>query len=166
MTTPFILISACLLGEKVRYDAKDLLLEDEIISQWVKRGALISICPEIAGGLKTPRPPAEIQHLPDKSIKVISISNQDVTESFLIGAKLALNTCQQQNIQMAILTEGSPSCGSSLINDGHFSKNKISGEGITTRLLRQNGIKVFNQHQLSQANEYYRMHLIFSKPIN
>ena len=155
MTTEFILISACLLGEKVRYDAKHLLLEDNIIRQWMKMGVLTPLCPEVAGGLKIPRPPAEIQHLPNRPIKVINILKQDVTEQFSTGAKLALKTCQQQNIQMAILTEGSPSCGSSLINDGQFSKNKISGEGITTRILRKNGIKVFNQHQLPQANEFY-----------
>jgi len=150
-----ILISACLLGEKVRYDGKHLLLEDNIIKQWRKLGVLTSICPEVSGGLTIPRPPAEIQNLPHKSIKVLNILNHDVTDQFLAGAKIALKTCQQQNIRMAILTEGSPSCGSSSVNDGHFSKNKISGEGITTRLLRKNGIKVFNQHQLSQANDFY-----------
>lgn len=155
MATEFILISACLLGEKVRYDAKHLLLEDEIIKQWTKQGVLIPLCPEVAGGLQIPRLPAEIQNISHQPIKVINIENQDVTRQFSVGAKLALKTCQQRNIQMAILTEGSPSCGSYLINDGSFSKNKIAGEGITTRLLRQNGIKVFNQHQLTQANEFY-----------
>lgn len=157
-----ILISACLLGEKVRYDANHLLLEDKIIERWMKQGVLTSICPEVAGGLAIPRPPAEIQNLSDKLIKVMNILNQDVTDQFLTGAKIALKACQQHNIQIAILTEGSPSCGSSLINDGGFSKNKISGEGITTRLLRKNGIKVFNQHQLPQAYEFYQK-LVFEK---
>lgn len=156
MTKENILISACLLGEKVRYDGKHLLLEHKIIRQWMTMSALIPICPEVAGGLNIPRPPAEIQASPDQSITVHTIDNRNVTQAFSTGAKIVLEKCQQHKIKMAILTEGSPSCGSSFINDGSFSKNKIMGEGVTTMLLRQNGIKVFSQYQLQQADEFYQ----------
>ena len=117
MAIESILISACLLGEKVRYDGKHLLLEDKIIKQWMKLNALVPICPEVAGGLNIPRSPAEIQNSSEKPIRVINIENQDVTEAFSNGAKIALDKCKQHHIKMAVLTEGSPSCGSSLIND-------------------------------------------------
>lgn len=156
MTKEKILISACLLGEKVRYDGQHLLVEHKIIRQWMTLNALIPICPEVAGGLTIPRPPAEIQPSPNKSITVRNIDNRDVTQAFSVGAKLALKKCQQHKIKMAVLTEGSPSCGSSLINDGSFSKNKITGKGITTRLLIKNGIQVFSQQQLQQADQFYQ----------
>lgn len=151
-----ILISACLLGEKVRYDANHLLLEDKIIKRWIKMGILIPICPEVAGGLSIPRPPAEILSSDDRPLKVITSETQDVTNAFSTGASIALKTCHQHKIQMAVLTEGSPSCGSSKINDGSFSKTKIAGEGVTTKLLRKNNIKVFNQYQLQQANQCHQ----------
>jgi len=156
-----ILISACLLGEKVRYDgndlSSDLLIEHPILKSWLKQNQLISICPEVSGGLPIPRPPAEIQKLDGNLIKIINIKNIDVTNEFSIGAKKALAVCQKNNIKIAILTESSPSCGSSKIYDGRFKNNKIAGEGITTKLLRKNNIKVFSQYQLEEAYDFYQV---------
>ena len=150
-----ILISACLLGEKVRYDGGSMELENSTLKNWQKESLLIPICPEVSGGLSTPRKPAEIT-MDNELTKIVNIENIDVTEEFNRGAQKALQVCQQHNIKLAILTESSPSCGSSYIHDGQFDGQKIPGEGITTRLLRANNIKVFNQFQIKQAFSYYQ----------
>ena len=142
-----ILISACLLGENVRYDAKKCKNGSKIIEKWQKSGRVIPLCPEVAGGLPVPRLPAEIQ----ADGRIINIEREDVTEAFNQGAQRALDLCREHDIAIAILKEGSPSCGSSRINDGDFSGNKIPGVGITARLLRDNGIRVFSEYELEQA---------------
>jgi len=142
-----VLISACLLGENVRYDAKNCKKRSEIIEKWQKEDRVISLCPEVAGGLSVPRLPAEIQ----ANGRITNIEREDVTEAFKQGARRALKLCCEHDITIAILKEGSPSCGTSRINDGAFSGNKIAGAGITTRLLRDNGIQVFGEHELEQA---------------
>lgn len=155
MASQNILISSCLIGERVRYDGQHKLVEHAIIKNWLKQGILIPVCPEVAGGLTIPRAPAEIHPSQDLSIQVINIENQDVTREFMSGANTALDICKKNLIQMAMLTEGSPSCGSAQIKNGGFSNIKINGQGITTRLLRENGIQVFNQFQLEQALAFY-----------
>lgn len=108
---------------------------------------MIIICPEVTGGLPVPRPPAEIQ----ANKRVINIKGEDVTSAFEQGAQKALALCKQHNICIAILKESSPSCGSSLIHDGNFSHTKVSGQGITTKLLEKNGIHVFSENDLDQV---------------
>jgi len=141
------------LGEAVRYDGGDCLhhlsLEfTMLIQQWKKKGLLLPLCPEVAGGLSTPRPAAEIQ-----GDKVMTVSGEDVSLAFESGAQAALNLCQTFEIKLAILKESSPSCGLKLINDGTFSKQKIAGQGITAQLLLKHGIKVFNEFQLDLINQ-------------
>ena len=135
------------MGENVRFDGKNSKNGSNIIEKWKKDGILISFCPEVAGGLPVPRPPAEMQ--PEG--RIITVEGRDVTGAFEQGAQKALELCQQNNIRIAILKEGSPSCGSSLINDGHFSHTKIPGQGVTTRLLEANGVRVFSEHELEKA---------------
>ncbi len=142
-----IMISACLVGENVRFDGRNSKKNSKFIEKWKKEGRLIIICPEVTGGLPVPRPPAEIQT--DK--RVINIKGEDVTSAFEQGAQKALTLCKQHNIRIAILKEGSPSCGSSLIHDGSFSHTKIPGQGITTKLLEKNGIHVFSENDLDQV---------------
>lgn len=142
-----ILLSRCFLGEKVRYDAKAISLNSSLITLWQKQQRIIPICPEVAGGLTVPREPAEIQPYTNQ---VITHSGNNVSKQFSQGAAHALALCQQHNIRFAILKESSPSCGSSLIYDGSFSNTKISGQGITTELLTQEGIRVFSENNLSE----------------
>lgn len=97
------------------------------------------ICPEVDGGLKVPRLPCEI-----KDGKVINTESDDMTEYFIAGAVKTLETAQNYGIKKAILKEKSPSCGSTYIYDGTFSKTLIKGEGITARLLRSNDIEVIS----------------------
>ncbi|WP_019616823.1 DUF523 domain-containing protein [Psychromonas ossibalaenae] len=145
-----ILISACLLGENVRYDAKINKIENKLLDNWLQHGILLSICPEVCGGLATPRPAAEIQN--DGSIK--TQAGQDVSEAFTAGALKTLQLALENNIKAAVLTEKSPSCGSSQIYNGSFDRTLISGQGVTTQLLRRHGIQVFNQFQLQQVQDY------------
>lgn len=144
--TKKILVSAYLLGEPVRYDGQSKSLNNQVLETLNQQNRIITHCPEVAGGLNTPRDPAEIQ-----SERVITESGEDVTEAFLQGANATLALCQQHNIRVAILTELSPSCGSNQIYDGSFQRERISGAGITTKLLRDHGIQVFSQHQISDA---------------
>nr|WP_318024166.1 DUF523 domain-containing protein [Ghiorsea bivora] len=143
-------MSACLLGEAVRYDGGDCAhhlnkKSAMLLQQWQQEGLLLPLCPEVLGGLPVPRPAAEIV-----GDKVVTQAGEDVSQAFCIGAEKALALCQQYQIQYAILKQGSPSCGNSLVNDGTFSKTKVRGQGITARLLTAHQIQVFNEIELSQ----------------
>jgi uncharacterized protein YbbK (DUF523 family) len=140
-----ILVSACLLGQRVRYNGKIKTLENELLTLWQQQGRLVSICPEVIAGLSVPRPPAEIN---TSTKQVITSEGIDVTEPFQYGANQALLLCQKQSIRFALLKESSPSCGSTTIYDGSFTEKKIAGEGLTTKLLRQHGIEVFGEHAI------------------
>ena len=147
-----ILISACLIGEPVRYDGKSNLISNVLIKNWLAKGILLPLCPEVAGGLNTPRPPAEI-----KANGLIKTQEGiDVTTEFQRGAEFTLQQALKYNIKIAILTEKSPSCGSQLIYDGTFSRKLIKGQGVTAKLLEKHGIKVFNQFQLIEADQYLK----------
>jgi len=143
-------VSACLLGEAVRYDGGDCghhlnKKSSMLLQQWQQAGLLLPLCPEVSGGLPVPRPAAEIV-----GDKVVTQAGEDVTQAFHIGAEKALALCHQYHIQYVILKQGSPSCGNSLINDGSFSKTKVLGQGITARLLTAHQIQVFNETELEQ----------------
>lgn len=156
-----ILISACLLGNKVRYNGTDLVIENEIIQKWINEGRVVSFCPEVSGGLSTPRPPAEItggngDAVLSNKAKVITKGGRDVTKEFINGAQKALNLCKKENITIAILTESSPSCGSSTIYNGELTNIKIPGAGVTSSLLKQHGINVYNQYEIHEAEKYLK----------
>ena len=136
-----ILISACLVGDKTRFDGHSNY--NPLIEELLKKYELVPFCPEVEGGLKTPRDPSEI--IKDK---VMSSKGRDVTRFFKEGAEKALNICKYLEIKVAILKESSPSCGVHEIHDGSFTNKKKKGEGITTSLLRQNGIKVINEKEI------------------
>ena len=142
-----ILISACLLGENVRYNAKPKGLLNPLIEQWKNEKRLYPVCPEVCGGLPIPRAPAEMNQA---SQKVINSHGEDVTYAFNIGAKNALRICVEHNIRFALLKESSPSCGSQTIYDGSFTQTKISGVGVTTKLLQEHGIQVFSEDNLAE----------------
>ncbi|MBV1914799.1 MAG: DUF523 domain-containing protein [Pseudomonadales bacterium] len=153
-----ILISACLIGEKVRYDGKIRADIPKQISVWIDQGIVVPVCPEVGGGMSIPRNPSEICggdgcDVLSENATVVNTEGKEVTALFLKGAEVALRLCRKHNIKVAVLTESSPSCGSGTIYDGEFSGNKILGVGVTTALLRKNGIKVYSQHQLELANQ-------------
>lgn len=138
-----ILISACLVGDKVRYDGKGQY--HPLIKELLEKYELVPFCPEVEGGLPTPRLPSEI-----RDDKVINKEGRDVTRQFKTGAEKALNICQYLHIDKAILKDDSPSCGSSRIHNGLFDGRLIKGKGITTTLLEQNGITVYSESQIEE----------------
>lgn len=155
-----ILVSSCLLGNPVRYDGAGKRCDHAILQGWIAQGRVVPFCPEVAGGLPTPRPPAEIrdgaggaQVLAGQSA-VLESGGNDVSAQFIDGARQALALAQRKNIRIAILKEGSPSCGSTFIYDGSFSGQTLSGDGVTAALLRQAGIAVFSEAQLAEAAAY------------
>ncbi len=149
-------MSACLLGENVRYDGSNSRVVSGILQQWQQQGRILSTCPEMAGGLPVPRTPAEIDHgnaeavLQGKSV-ILRKDGIDVTGAYLNGAELTLALCMKHKIRIAILKEGSPSCGVVCVNDGSFSGRKINGQGLTACLLTRHGISVFNERQIGSA---------------
>jgi uncharacterized protein YbbK (DUF523 family) len=154
-----ILVSACLVGESVRYDGKVIKPSSEILEIWKREGRIISVCPEVLGGLPVPRISAEIiggqgEDVLAGQAKVLDKSDRDVTSFFLAGAQKALEIALKNIVSFAVLNDRSPSCGSTCIYNGQFDETLIAGMGVTTCLLRQHGIKVFTHHQLERAHEY------------
>lgn len=152
-----ILISACLLGERVRYDAGDVSCMHPALRVWAAEGRLVPVCPEVAGGLPVPRPPAEIQGpgggpaVLAGTAQVHTTRGQDVTPAFLAGAQVALDAARRHRVRLAILKDDSPSCGSTRIHDGTFSGVRIPGMGATAALLRAAGIEVFPESDIEAA---------------
>ncbi|QOY88969.1 DUF523 domain-containing protein [Paludibaculum fermentans] len=158
-----VLISACLLGEPVRFDGGDKRVEDEILARWQAEGRLVPICPELAGGLGVPRPPAEIQGeggglaVLQGSARVEDPMGRDITALFVEGARRALALAREQGARVAVLTDRSPSCGSTTIHDGRFGSGMRPGQmGVTAALLRSEGLAVFPQHALLEAERAVR----------
>jgi uncharacterized protein YbbK (DUF523 family) len=154
---PKILVSACLLGNRVRYDGRALTLADDILTRWLAAGQVVSVCPEVEGGLAVPRLPAELVGGDGGPVlsgvaQVIDSSGEIVSDCFVSGAKHALDICERHGISVAVLSEASPSCGSSVVYDGSFSRNRVPGQGVTTALLRSRGITVFSQYELAEAD--------------
>ena len=142
-----ILISACLLGVNCRYDGGNS--RDDSAIKHYQGNELIPVCPEEAGGLPTPRPAVEIvggdgNDVLDGKAKVLTADGEDKTEEFLKGAKHALELAQSQGATSVLLKARSPSCGCGTIYDGTFSATLISGDGVTTALLKRNGIEVIS----------------------
>ena len=108
----------------------------------------IPVCPEVLGGLRTPRTPAEI-----RDERVITKDGRDVTEEYVRGAEETLQIAREKNCRRAVLKERSPSCGSGFIYDGTFSKKLIPGDGITVRLLKKAGICVYGENSLPKKAE-------------
>ena len=142
------LISACLVGEYVRYDGHHSLQPK--IKALLETGQAITICPEIAGGLNTPRPAAEIiagdgHHVLQGTAQVINIFAEDLSDAFIRGAQKTLQLAQQHQVSHVILKANSPSCGSKSIYDGSFTNHKIHADGVTAALLKQHGFEVFTE---------------------
>ena len=141
-----ILVSACLMGEHVRYDGKHSLISHPVLAEWQQQGRLISTCPEMAGGLQTPRAPAEIQH--HFPILIQDCNGIDVTPEFLAGAEHTVELSQHNACCCALMKANSPSCGNRKIYDGSFSGTLTKGAGIAAQELTRAGIPVFNEHEI------------------
>jgi uncharacterized protein YbbK (DUF523 family) len=157
-----ILISACLLGHKVRYNGNDAATGHALLAQWQAQGRVVAVCPEIAGGLPTPRPAAEITagsggaKVFQGMAQVVIADGSDVTQAFVAGAQEALAVARTRGIRVAVLKEGSPLCGSAFTYDGSFSGGRTALPGVTAALLLHNGLMVFSEHQLEEAQAFLK----------
>lgn len=148
-----ILISACLIGENVKYDGSNNALHVKIIEAWKEQGILIPLCPEVLGELSVPRPPCEVIEGTDK---VICKTGEDVSVAFAKGARESLRIAKEAGVCMAILKARSPSCGKDVIYDGTFTHTHVNDSGITCKLLQENGITVFSEEELFLAEAFWR----------
>ncbi|RKS09734.1 uncharacterized protein YbbK (DUF523 family) [Nocardiopsis sp. Huas11] len=152
-----VLVSACLMGRRVRYDGQAKTVEDNALDRWRAEGRLVVHCPEIAGGLPVPRPPAEIEPGADADAvlagraRILTPDREDVSDHFVAGARAASATARAHGVAVAILKESSPSCGSLEVYDGTFGGRKVPGAGVTARLLAEQGVAVFNENQIAEA---------------
>lgn len=135
-----ILISACLLGIRCRYDGES---KEYDLKNLEKNFNLIPVCPEIYGGLSTPRVPSEIV-----GDEVFNREGQCVSAQYRKGAEEALKLVEKFAIKYAVLKAKSPSCGKGLIYDGTFSKTLIEGDGVTVRCLKKHGVEVYTEDEL------------------
>ena len=142
-----LLISACLAGINCKFNGENNLLDRDILDEISKRYHLLFVCPEVFGGLSTPREPAEM-----KDGLVVTKTAKDVSENFINGAKICLKIAKLNGCKKAILKSRSPSCGSGQIYDGSFSKRLILGDGVAAKLLKENEILVFSEEEIGQLD--------------
>lgn len=136
-----IMVSACLMGENCKYNGGNNLSQK--VLNYVKGHEVIPVCPEVLGGLPTPRIPAEIV-----DGTVITKDGRNVNEEFKKGAEIALKMAVENQIDLVILQSRSPSCGPKQIYDGSFSGKRIAGQGIFTKLLIEKGVKILDVEDL------------------
>lgn len=143
---PRVVFSQCLLGVRCRYDGK-CAAKEAVRDAACERG-WIPVCPEILGGLSTPRPAAE-----RAGERVLNCEGGDVTNEFRRGAEQALEIAKLYGAKYALLKERSPSCGCGEIYDGTFTGAKIAGDGLTAALFKEQGIQVFGESRLGELIE-------------
>jgi uncharacterized protein YbbK (DUF523 family) len=144
-----ILVSRCLLGHAVRYDGGahgplDLLL------RWQAEGRVVALCPELAGGLPTPRPPAEIPGGQGGAV-LDGLATVRTQAGVDVGAAAALALVREHGIRLAVLKARSPSCGNRETYDGSFGGRRVAGEGVAAAALRRAGVQVFSEEELDAA---------------
>jgi uncharacterized protein YbbK (DUF523 family) len=141
-----LLISACLLGCRCRYDGASKV--QPWAAELAARHELVPVCPEQLGGLATPRPPAERQ-----GDRVMTAAGADVTEQYRRGAEEALRLYGLLGCEAAVLKERSPSCGCGQIYDGTFTGTLVPGNGVAAALLLEKGIAVYGESQIGKLLE-------------
>jgi len=145
-----LLVSSCLAGMQVRYNGLDN--RDERVARLVAANRAVAVCPEVLGGLPIPRKSAEIvggsgEDVLDGRARVINMDGEDVSGAFMRGAYETLRLARDSGATAVVLKLSSPSCGSRMIYDGTFCGSKIAGNGVTTALLRREGIQVFGEEE-------------------
>lgn len=146
-----VLVSACLAGRACRFDGSSN--PDDAVARLVAEGRAVLVCPEVDGGLGTPRPPAEIVGGDGADVlagraRVVTAAGVDVTDAYVAGAQRALRAAQEAGARAAVLKARSPSCGKGGIYDGSFSRALQAGDGVTAALLGQNGIDVLTDEEI------------------
>lgn len=146
-----ILVSACLAGRACRFDGA--AAPDDVVTTLVAEGRAVLVCPEEDGGLGTPRPAAEIvggdgHDVLEGRARVLTRSGADVTEHYVRGAQIALETARRSGATAAILKARSPSCGKGCVYDGSFGRVLQEGDGVTAALLQREGIEVVTEEDV------------------
>ena len=144
-----VLISACLLGDNVKYSGGNNLTPELVTMLEKYNVKIVKICPECFAGLPIPRVPSEI-----REDKVFSKDGRDITEEFLSGAEKTYQIAKRKQVDFAILKERSPSCGNSFIYDGSFSGKVIEGQGLTAKKLSKENIIIFSEENLEEIEKY------------
>lgn len=158
-----IAVSSCLLGYCVRYDGKHQLYTP--LKKLYEDGLVMSICPEVFGGLPTPRAPAEIIDGNGDDVlagraRVVGSDNLDVTQEFIDGAYIALEKIQTMNVKLVVLKSNSPSCGSQHIYSGYFDGNLKVGMGVCAALFKQHDIDILDEKSpdlIMKITRYFEM---------
>lgn len=149
-----IFVSSCLMGARVRYDGGTKTLENQLLATWRAQGRLVTLCPEMAAGLPSPRPAAEIapgataEAVLSGRAGIYDKDGLDWTGEFTQGAELAVELALAQGCRFALLADGSPSCGSTYVYSGNFDGQRHAGEGVVAARLKAAGIAVFAPDQL------------------
>ena len=149
MSQDIYLISACLLGVNCRYNGTSSRISD--LDTLLDSGRLIPVCPEVLGGLATPREAWEIITQNDGSRKVMTQRGLDCTPEFQTGARRVLEIGQTCGVKKVIMKANSPSCGCGNIYDGTFSGNLTEGNGLTSQLFLENSIEVYNENNWDEG---------------
>lgn len=137
-----VLVSACLLGVGCRYDGQSKAYP--LLDELCRRHEVVPVCPEIMGGLPTPRVPAERQ-----GQRVVTKNGVDVTAQYRRGAEEVLRLARKLGCTVAVLKERSPSCGSGRVYDGTFTGTLTEGFGVAAEVLRAAGIRVLGESELA-----------------
>lgn len=138
-----LLVSACLLGEAVRYDGRDNRVD--AVLALAEHYILVPFCPEVEGGLPIPRIPAEIV-----GGRVVNRAGEDVTAAFVKGAEAAVALCRREGVTRAVLKSRSPSCGKSSIYDGTFQGVLKKGQGVAAALLEGAGVTLYDEEDCEE----------------
>ncbi|NMM50956.1 DUF523 domain-containing protein [Paenibacillus aquistagni] len=151
-----IVVSSCLAGLEVRYNATHRL--NDKLKQLVDEKKAVTVCPEVLGGLPTPREPAEIvggdgAAVLDGRARILDRKGTDVTAAYIEGAEKALDVVRKLDASLVVLKENSPSCGSSMIYNGKFSGVRIAGDGVTSALLKRHGYEVISEDDFMKRLE-------------
>lgn len=133
-----VALSACLLGERCRYDGG--AKPHEAVCSLASRVKAHPVCPECAGGLPIPRPPAE-----RVDTRVLMRDGTDVTSAFVSGAQACKDEVLAHGVSLAVLKARSPSCGTGFVYDGRYSGTLVRGDGIFAELLKKEGICVVTE---------------------
>jgi uncharacterized protein YbbK (DUF523 family) len=156
-----VLVSACLLGERVRYHGGHAVCDNAHLIRWINEGRVCSICPEVVGGLPTPREPAEIAGarggaaVLEGAVRVLGRGGSDLTRAFVAGAAAAVAMARANGVRVAVLKEGSPSCGSREVSDGTFTGRRTAAQGVTAAALRDAGVWVFNGASVRRSSTHF-----------
>lgn len=158
-----ILISACLVGRPVRYNGTEKSHSStEIIARWQDEGRVVLHCPEVAVGFPTPRPPAEIvgkdlrangETVLHRRAYILEDTGANVSELYIKAARDTVELAARHGCRHAVLTDGSPSCGSTFIYDGSFTGKTKTGIGATTAALQRAGVRVWPETAISELDE-------------